>query len=167
MPLDLSRLVSPRKPWLHRLVAGASETYDALRGLEAAAPDRLAARVVRARKATTKAALLDEFAAALQFPPHFGANWDAFADCLADLSWLGAGMAVIAILDGHHLLEADSADELERFRHIAVEAARWINAPDRARDPKGLHVVFQTDPAHAAVAAVRWHAAGLKLADLG
>jgi hypothetical protein len=147
MPLDLSRLASPRKPWLHRLVAGASETFDALRDLEAAAPGRLAARVVRARKATTKAALLDEFAAALQFPPHFGANWDAFADCLADLSWLGAGMVVIAILDGQHLLEANSAEELQRFRHIVVEAAKWINAHDRARDPKGLHIIFHTDPA--------------------
>lgn len=34
-----------------------------------------------------KAALLERTAAALGFPAWFGGNWDAFFDCLADLSW--------------------------------------------------------------------------------
>ena len=33
---------------------------------------------------------LDRIAAALRFPEWFGANFDALADCLGDLSWLPA-----------------------------------------------------------------------------
>lgn len=35
-----------------------------------------------------KNVFLERIAAALRFPDWFGHNWDAFADCLADLSWL-------------------------------------------------------------------------------
>ena len=48
----------------------------------------------------------DEFLArmaeALDFPAWFGRNWDAFFDCLADLSWLPAG--------GHMLVLLNAAD---------------------------------------------------------
>jgi hypothetical protein len=38
-----------------------------------------------------KAGFLNAAAKALQFPHYFGSNWDAFEDCLTDLSWLEAG----------------------------------------------------------------------------
>lgn len=38
----------------------------------------------------SKAELLTRIAAAMDFPPWFGHNWDALADCLSDLSWLPA-----------------------------------------------------------------------------
>jgi RNAse (barnase) inhibitor barstar len=37
---------------------------------------------------TDRASMFDDFAAACDFPGWFGRNWDAFADCLSDLSWL-------------------------------------------------------------------------------
>ena len=42
--------------------------------------------VARVRDATTKAEVLDGFAAALQFPDYFGHNLDALWDCLTDLT---------------------------------------------------------------------------------
>ncbi|OGS92569.1 MAG: hypothetical protein A2Z95_07680 [Gallionellales bacterium GWA2_60_18] len=41
--------------------------------------------------------LLDVLARAAGFPPEFGANWDALADALCDLSWRGetAGYALL------------------------------------------------------------------------
>ena len=51
----------------------------------------------------------DEFLArvaeALEFPDWFGRNWDAFFDCLADLSWLPAGGHVLVLLNAAEMRE--------------------------------------------------------------
>jgi RNAse (barnase) inhibitor barstar len=39
---------------------------------------------------TNKAEFLGACATALQFPSHFGHNWDALEECLTDLEWLPA-----------------------------------------------------------------------------
>ena len=44
-----------------------------------------------------KADALDRFAEALKFPDWFGDNWDALADCLADLSWWPAAGYVLLL----------------------------------------------------------------------
>ena len=44
-----------------------------------------------------KAGLLAASAQALDFPPSFGANWDAWADGLQDLSWLRWSRLVIHV----------------------------------------------------------------------
>ncbi len=42
--------------------------------------------------------LLDALARAAAFPPEFGANWDALADALCDLSWHGAAAGYVLLL---------------------------------------------------------------------
>ena len=42
-----------------------------------------------------KAGLLQACARELKFPPHFGANWDAFSDCVNDLTWTAAAGYVV------------------------------------------------------------------------
>lgn len=42
-----------------------------------------------------KDSLLDRLARGLEFPAHFGRNWDALSDCMTDLGWLGAGRVLI------------------------------------------------------------------------
>jgi hypothetical protein len=39
------------------------------------------------------------FKGALQFPDYFGNNWDAFDECISDLSWLNAESFLIAHRD--------------------------------------------------------------------
>lgn len=46
---------------------------------------------------TAKADFLERMATALALPGWFGQNWDAFADCLNDLSWLDAPGHVIVL----------------------------------------------------------------------
>jgi RNAse (barnase) inhibitor barstar len=46
-----------------------------------------------------KEEFLARMAEALDFPAWFGRNWDAFFDCLADLSWLPAEGHVLVLLN--------------------------------------------------------------------
>jgi RNAse (barnase) inhibitor barstar len=57
-----------------------------------------------------KDTFLSRIAEALEFPGWFGRNWDAFFDCLTDLSWLPAG--------GHVLVLQNTAE----MRRAAPEA---------------------------------------------
>jgi hypothetical protein len=42
--------------------------------------------------------LLNALAQAAAFPPEFGANWDALADALCDLSWHGGAAGYVLLL---------------------------------------------------------------------
>jgi RNAse (barnase) inhibitor barstar len=46
-----------------------------------------------------KEEFLARVAVALDFPQWFGRNWDAFFDCLADLSWLPGDSHVLVLLN--------------------------------------------------------------------
>ncbi len=75
---------------------------------------------------TDKACLLARIAAAMKFPAWFGHNWDALADCLADLSWLPAGGYSITV-SGSLALRAAEPDTLATALDILDEAATfWV-----------------------------------------
>ena len=57
---------------------------------------RLKSFQVDCSRVHTKRRLLSVLARELAFPAYFGANWDALADCLTDLSWAPAeGYAIL------------------------------------------------------------------------
>ncbi len=58
----------------------------------------------------TKDAFLAALSEALSFPPWFGANWDALADCLADMSWSNADGYVLILL-GADKFQAHARDD--------------------------------------------------------
>jgi hypothetical protein len=157
--MDLPVLLRLAAPWFH-LVTAPAVPYDALRGQEPTTPG-LAVRFLRGRKAMTKAALLDEAAAALQFPPHVGANWDALHDALCDLAWLHAKAVAVCVTDAGHLLEAAPADEFPNLATVLSQAAAHRNGKGQP-----FHVVLHTTPADAPAVKNHWHAAGVTLAAL-
>ncbi len=56
---------------------------------------------LRGSRMRTKVGLMDEWAAAAQFPPHFGGTWDALRDALADLPEGGTFL----VLEAEQLLQ--------------------------------------------------------------
>lgn len=58
----------------------------------------------------------------LQFPDWFGANWDALADCLGDLSWL-PGPGYLVVLDNSGQWQTASRDGFDTLLAILNEVS--------------------------------------------
>jgi RNAse (barnase) inhibitor barstar len=71
-----------------------------------------------------KTDMLDRFAKALRFPPHFGANWDALNDCLCDLDWLN-DKGLVLILTGATDFAESYAEEFRTAIDILNQAAAY------------------------------------------
>jgi hypothetical protein len=77
-----------------------------------------------------KAEFLARVAAALDFPAWFGGNWDAFFDCLTDLSWRPAAGYVL-ILEHTDDLRRDAPESLDTALAILADTAEAWRARGR------------------------------------
>jgi hypothetical protein len=75
--------------------------------------------------AVSREAVFQAFSAVLAFPAHFGANWDAFADCLEDLSWKPAPGYVVELLAADRCAAALGADWTVVLDILRNAAACW------------------------------------------
>lgn len=92
---------------------------------------------LRGSRMRTREGLMAEWAAAAQFPPYFGATWDALRDALADLPDGGTFL----ILEAEQLLQEAPPDAFGTLLAVLRDAQ-----VDLAPNP--LRVVLQVDPAH-------------------
>ncbi len=72
--------------------------------------------------ARNKDEALTTIGAALRFPEWFGHNWDALADCLADMGWLPAEGYVV-ILDHCDRLHGLAEDDFVTLMQVFQDAA--------------------------------------------
>jgi RNAse (barnase) inhibitor barstar len=132
------------------ILVGEPATFDSSASLLAA--EGHIVRFVRGSKATTKAGLFDEFAAALQFPYTFGANWDALSDALGDLDWLGVAFGYyVVIWEADRFLSAEP-EHLEAFIQIVKDTNESWSKSQR----KPFKVVLQVAPDKAEQAQAQW-----------
>ena len=130
--MKLDALKQAEAPFLHRVAEDVGALWDTLRV-------NPCARLLRGARMTTKAALLAEFAAALQFPPSFGANWDALDEALADLSWMGGAGAWLLITDADQVLTKATGEDRAIFQSMLEDLAEaWA----RIEPPAPFHVVM-------------------------
>ncbi|MCR8643946.1 barstar family protein [Paenibacillus sp. N1-5-1-14] len=86
--------------------------------------------MIRGQKCVTAEKLFDEFAAVLQFPFYFGENWDAFEECLNDLTWLQADAYVLCISNVENILKLSNTD-FEAFASILESSVKeWEEGRD-------------------------------------
>ena len=110
-------------------------------------------RRLRGRKMRTTAALMDEFAASLQFFDGFGENWHALRDCLFCLDeWLPADTYVLVIEGAEDLLQDESSEQVIALLKTLHEAGEWWSRPvtDNGRfNRKAIpfHAVFNVSEA--------------------
>lgn len=76
---------------------------------------------------TTKSELLDWFGRILMFPNYYGANWDAFDECLRDLSWVKQKKIVLF----HHAipLDGNTAEQKTYLELLACVVRDWESDP--------------------------------------
>jgi RNAse (barnase) inhibitor barstar len=120
-------ITDPVGPRGRTVTAPVGEVYDA-----ALASDGHPApvRIIRGRQSMTADALFDELSAALQFPPHFGRNWDAVLDSLRDARDRHPFGLTLVVLDAAKLLSGDPAQRAV-FDRVLEQAHR------DAEDSKG------------------------------
>ena len=71
-----------------------------------------------------KVGFLKAAAKALQFPSYFGSNWDAFEDCLTDLSWFEAGGYVL-LIQNLEPFRKNAPTDMAMARTILQDAAAY------------------------------------------
>jgi hypothetical protein len=75
-----------------------------------------------------KTELLERTARELAFPAWFGCNWDAWFDCLTDLSWHPAAPGYVLLLRRALRLQQTAPEALDTALAILEDAARvWGN----------------------------------------
>jgi hypothetical protein len=138
-------------PWTHLCVADVSSMTDFAWRIGQDEP-RSAVRLLRSRKMRNTEELFNEFSAALQFPYYFGETWNAFDECLTDLSWLPADGYLIVILGSDELLahSQDSGLELRTLLRLLDVAGREWATPTKQgeawdRNGKPFHVIFHVE----------------------
>ncbi len=142
-------------PWLHLVTLDVSSIADRVLSL-AAHEKETAVRVVRGMKMSTEERIFDEFSAAFQFPYYFGENWDAFNECINDLSWLPARRYLTVVTNADELLR--STDQARVLCEILNDAGREWSQPATSTRPwapeaRAFHVVFQANPDRASIVA--------------
>lgn len=98
---------------------------------------------VDGRVCRTRAAFFEQVARALAFPPYFGRNWDALADCLRDV-----GAVRLTVAHAEDLLADEPPGQLAILLAVMATAAA-----------DGLTLALRTDAGHEALLRERLEAA--------
>lgn len=136
--MNLEPLQKPANLCFHGIQADPDVTFEALAPL--GHNDHAVFRHLRGSRMGSTRHLFDEWAAALQFPPYFGENWDAFDECLNDLDWLPHGPCALLLLEADCILDRSTDDDLECLAKILKNtASAWSGA-------RAFHVILQWGP---------------------
>jgi RNAse (barnase) inhibitor barstar len=92
---------------------------------QAATAAGLAAWRVDIGHAHDKEDFLDHVSAALAFPRSFGGNWDAFVDCLRDLSWVEGKGYVVILEKSKHFCAAHKHEFDEAIESLTEASEFW------------------------------------------
>lgn len=111
----------------------AAEAAEIAETVKAAESARAAIMVVLDATVRTRADLFERFAEDLVFPAYFGRNWDAFEECLRDLSWLPDSRD-IRVIDAGDWLANEPPATRELLATILRETAEyWQSRAGRRR----------------------------------
>ncbi len=100
--------------------------FDRLR--EAAVQAGLACFRIDLAGVTGRDDFLKRFVMSLDFPDWFGQNWDALADCLADLSWIEAEGYLLLLMNADAFWAACPGDVATALQIFTAVSESWREA---------------------------------------
>jgi len=125
----------------------------------------LVIRLVDGERCATKETLLDEWASVLKFPDYFGRNWDAFIDCMTDLTWLPGSQYIVIVTSLDKILNREKKQFrtfIEVLGDIASDGVR-IGWPKGVAEREGrIGFVLQTHDSGERVSVQKLRAAGFQ-----
>lgn len=77
------------------------------------------------RKLEKKEQFLNQAAMALHFPDSFGDNWDAFEDCINDMSWIEDGAGFVILFDHADVFAEHQPQHFDTLLEILQESADY------------------------------------------
>ncbi len=100
-------------------------------------------RFIRGARCKSEQSHFQEWAAALQFPYYFGGNWDAFDECINDLSWLESTSYRMVITNADKIMP-DVQEGFSTLLTLLLEAAaQWqLGAPGSEGKRKALFSII-------------------------
>jgi hypothetical protein len=112
-------LADARRTGVYQVRENATEV---VRAAQAAGLACFRIDLVRVR---AKEEFLDSVSTAMRFPDWFGHNWDALADCLQDLSWIGDSGWVLLLENGGAFSEGRQGEFAAAMELMAGAAQFW------------------------------------------
>jgi RNAse (barnase) inhibitor barstar len=126
---ELSELLSRRgEAGVYRL-AHAHTVKEVEKAAKAA---KMAFFHIEGAKIEKKTQFLNHAALALRFPEYFGNNWDAFEDCLTDLSWVDTEAGYVIYFDHVDPLLEHAHAHFETLLELFVDAVEYWKEQGRA-----------------------------------
>src|SRR5687767_9260567 len=116
-------LFIPTGVGLHLLPIDESPLADVISGWIGTRPD-CAIRRVRGRKSSGLQEFMNEAGAALQFPYYFGENWDAFVECIQELSGIRE-TRVLVVIEGADAALVSSERDFRLLLESLSEASEF------------------------------------------
>jgi RNAse (barnase) inhibitor barstar len=90
---------------------------------------------IEGQKIEKKEQFLNHAALAMHFPEDFGNNWDAFEDCLTDLSWVEENHEVagyVILFDHFDVFAAHAPNHFDTLLEVFRDAAAFWHNQDKA-----------------------------------
>jgi len=92
-------------------------------------PTEMAASVSVPTRVESKRVLMNAVAEGIRFPDYFGGNWDAFEECIRDLTWIPPGPIVLFHSDIP--LQNDLANAKTYLAILSGAVDKMSTSPDR------------------------------------
>ncbi|MEW6497550.1 MAG: barstar family protein [Cyanobacteriota bacterium] len=94
---------------------------------------------INGKNVTSKSEFFQNCAETMNFPDYFGYNWDAFADCMNDLSWLSANGYILLYTQPENFANNDPSEwsTVLLVLQEAVESWRETETP--------MYILIRTD----------------------